>query len=184
MAAGFVVLLAGCSSIESTHVVRDQYGVTKGERFDGVPIVVTVPDKLGFLVTEETYRITRPVTDSAGMVVAGKFVVTEEVVTKVDKEPVPLGSAEVFTVDVRRPASGTAENSIELKDQYPTSIKGKVDDKTLDTAIGAVEKLQGLVKNADTPGGPGSGPGVTRELVKTKQYMMVYDPRTGQFTRQ
>ena len=62
--------------------------------------------------------------------------------------------------------------------------KGKVDDKTLDTAIGAVEKLQGLVKNADAAGGPGSGPGVTRELVKTKQYMMVYDPRTGQFTRQ
>jgi hypothetical protein len=174
-------LLSGCSSIESTHLIRDQYGVVKGEKFNGVPIVVTVPDKYGFLVTVSTYRVSRQATTDLGEAIPGKVIITEETVTQLDRNPIPLGGSEVFTVDTKRPISGTAKGEITLEGQYPKSIKTDITDNTLKDATDALVKLDGLRENADTGGG--SNAGETRTLVRTNQYMLVYDPRTGQFTR-
>lgn len=175
MAVGLVALLAGCSSIESTHVVRDQYGVAKGERFDGVPIVVTVPDKLGFLVTESIYEVTREVTAADGSVSQR---VARETTTVMSDKPVALGKSELFTLDTRRPASGTGDASIDFAGQYPSKITNKVTDTTITDLAEALVKT----KEAFTPEA-GASSETSRVLVSQRQYMLVYDPRTGRFDK-
>ena len=175
-AAGLVVLLAGCSSIESTHLVRDQYGVTKGERFDGVPVILTVPDRLGFLVTEAIYEVTREVTLSDGTVTQK---VTRETVTTMSDKPIPLGKSEVFTVDPRRAATGTGEAAIVLEGQGIKSISNKVTDSTITDITDALVKAKEAFQ---TEAGETTAE-TKRVLVSQRQYMLVYDPGTGRFAQ-
>ena len=174
-ALSLLALVAGCSSIESTHVVRDQFGVAKGERFDGVPIVVTVPDKLGFLVTEKIYEVTREV--AQGDEVERR--VWRETETTMSDTPIPLGKSELFTMDPRRPASGTGHANIDLAGQYPTKIDNNVTDSTITDLAEAAAK----VKETLTPEAGETEGEVTRVLVSQRQYMLVYDPRTGRFEK-
>ncbi len=175
LATILVTSLGACSSIESTHLVRDQHGITRGEKFDGVPMVLTVADRLGFLVTEAVYEVTREVTKADGTVTQK---VARETVTTMSDKPIPLGRSEVFTVDPRRPASGTSDATIELENQGIKKISNKVTDTTITDLADALVKTKDAFKpeSGETTGE------IKRVLISQRQYMLVYDPGTGRFT--
>ena len=177
-----LTILAGCSSIESQLISIDSDGNVSAKKFDGVPILVTVPEKIGFLVTESTYKVVRQGFDANGNPVDSTES-TERSVT-VDKNPIKLGRTQLFTTDVKRPMFGTAKNSIELdKDvKYPTKVSTDVDDKTLGKIIDNLDNI----KNVFTPQSgqqADDGPVISRILISEKQYMMIYDPQFGTFDR-
>lgn len=172
-------LLAGCSSYQSTHVIVDEYGVARGEKFDGVPITVTVPQKIGFWETVSTYEVTTTLTDAAGTVLD---VSTNKVTRKtVNPEPVLLGPSELFALDAKRPASGTGKSKIALNadKQYPTELTNDVTDNTIKDLTAAAETvIGGLTPQSDT-----SQRNVTERLIEQTVHLVVYDPKTGQMTR-
>ena len=139
----------------------------------GVPIVVTVPQKIGFYATESRYLIETPI-ERNGQASTSKSYSVE---TTVDKTPISLGRSQLVNLDIKRPFSGTAETSMELNSaQYPTKLASKVDDKTFEQAITAVEKL--IEKQGAAGGGNAS-----KTLVSQRSYLIVYDPTTQQITR-
>ena len=159
--------LSACSSIESNYISRGADGtLKKGFVADGVPITVTVGDRQGFLVTETAYRLTD-----------GSILKTRSI----DKTPIPLGRTELFTVDMKRPAVGTASNTISLSSQYPTTIGTNVSDNTLPAVVSAISEL--------IPSGFGEhdleGTNVpdTAKVIGTTQYLLIYDPQTQTFSR-
>lgn len=156
-------------------MVRDEYGVMKGERFDGVPVILTVPDKLGFLVTESVYSVTREVTLPDGSV---EPKTTEEIVTTMSDKPIPLGKSEVFTVDPRRPASGSGESNITLEAQGIKTISNKVVDTTITDLADALAKTKQAFQTESGESDP-----ATRVLKSQRQYLLVYDPTTGKFAK-
>ena len=175
-----LILLAGCSSYQSTHVIVDEYGVARGEKFDGVPIAVTVPDKIGFWETVSTYEVTEAVFDADGNFVENRKLgrVTR---TSVSPTPVPLGPGEVFTLDAKRPASGTGNSKFVLSadKQYPTVVSNNVTGTTI-TAVGdaAVKLGDQFTPQSATPDSP-----ITERLVEQTVHLIAYDPDTGQMIR-
>lgn len=152
MVAGAV--LAGCSSLQST-VVRNPENGFKG---DGLPIVVERPRYLR--VTEKeidkvlvlSNTKSKPTDKSPGVETGtvessatGSVIVTSQdkiyTTTTVEYEVVSVG--EVFFVDVRRPAAGTADFSLEFDagKQYPKKITAKTEDKTIEAAGSAIGSL-------------------------------------------
>lgn len=173
-------LLAGCSSYQSTHVIVDEYGVARGEKFDGVPITVTVPDKIGFWETVSIYEVTETVFDDDG-----NFVETRQLgrVTRssISPTPVPLGPGKVFTLDAKRPASGSGNSKFTLNPdkQYPSEISNNVTDTTI-TEVG---KIFGEVTGQFTPQSATRETPITERLVEQTVHLIVYDPDTGQIIR-
>lgn len=179
-ASAALILLAGCSSYQSTHVIVDEYGVARGEKFDGVPITVTVPDKIGFWETVSTYEVTEAVFDADG-----NFLETRKLgrVTRssISPTPVPLGPGEVFALDAKRPASGTGNSKFILdKDkQYPTEVSNNVTDTTI-TEVGKIaDQMAGrFTAQSATPESP-----ITERLIEQTVHLIAYDPDTGQMIR-
>ena len=141
----------------------------------GVPIVVTVPQKIGFYATESRYLVENPVVKDGQITSITKTYSTE---TTVDKTPISLGKSQLVNLDIKRPLSGTAETSMELSTaQYPTKLASKVDDKTFEQAIGAVEKLIEKQGAATVSGN------ASKTLVSQRSYLIVYDPATQRISR-
>lgn len=178
-ASATLILLAGCSSYQSTHVIVDEFGVAHGEKFDGVPITVTIPQKIGFWETVSTYEVTTTLTDGAGTVLD---VSTNKVTRKtVNPAPVLLGPSELFALDAKRPASGTGNSKFLLdKDKlYPTDVSNNVTDNTIKDLTAAAETvIGGLTPQSDT-----SQRNITERLIEQTVHLVVYDPKTGQMTR-
>jgi hypothetical protein len=161
--------LAACSSIDSEFIgVGQEGGIVPGAKFHGVPVVLTVNDKLAFKVTETTYSNT-----------AGNTYV-EHVV---DPAPIALPTPYVFAVDTERPAAGTAKNTISLTNEYPTSIATDVDDQTISTVAQAAQQfVNDAQEKADAAARGDQAP--TDKVIKTESYLIVYDTRTRAFSRQ
>lgn len=173
-----LILLAGCSSYQSTHVIVDEYGVARGEKFDGVPI--NVPDKTGFLETVSTYEVTEAIFDPDG-----NFVETRKLgrVTRssISPTPVPLNPGQLFMLDAKRPASGTGNSKFILdKDkQYPTEVSNNVTDTTI-TEVG---KIADQVADRFTPQSATPESPITERLIEQTVHLIAYDPDTGQMIR-
>ena len=127
-------MLCACTSIESTLISENPDGEIVTQRVAGVPIIVTVPRKTGFLVTEDVHF------SSTGKV-------TE---VTLDKTPIPLGESQLVTLDVKRPFYGSLKGRIVLdaQRQYPTSVSSTVDDKTLGEIV---QGLTGAPQDAASP---------------------------------
>ncbi|MBI3699110.1 MAG: hypothetical protein HY242_01515 [Afipia sp.] len=172
---GLLLVAGGCSSYETTYFVRDESGVVVPRTVAGVPIVVTVPQKVGFLATESRYLVENPVVKD-GQVTSITKTYTNE--TTIDKTPISLGASQLVNLDIKRPLSGTAETSMELSTaQYPTKLSSKVDDKTFEQAIAAVEKL---IEKQGTQTVSGNA---SKSLISTRSYMIIYDPSTQRIDR-
>ena len=173
MASGAVLTVSGCSSYESTYFTYDRDGRPTTTTVAGVPIVVNVPQKLGFLATESTYRIEGTASgDGTGPKGPPSFV-TE---TTVDKTPIPLGASQLVNLDIKRPAYGTAKTNMSLSNQYPTTLSSDVNDLTLGRILDTVEKVVDKVEKEKQ----GES---TRTLVSQRNFMIVYDPVTQQISR-
>ncbi len=158
--------LSGCSSMQSTFVRNPENGF-KG---DGLPMVIKRPrylrvteleiDKRLVLSNKGEHSSSTPgvetgvesssTSDSVGVTVEPNIYTT----TVVEYEVVPVG--EVFLVDVRRPAAGTADFSFEFESgaQYPKTITAKTEDKTIEAAESAIGSL---IENAAKVFKPTSG---------------------------
>ena len=171
-------LVAGCSSYQSTHVIVDEFGVARGEKFDGVPI--NVPDKTGFLETVSTYEVTEAVFDTDGNFVESRKLgrVTR---SSISPTPVPLGPGRLFMLDAKRPVSGTGNSkfTIDKDKQYPTEVSNNVVDSTIKDAADAVVKVAGqFTPQSATPESP-----ITERLIEQTTRLIAYNPDTGQMIR-
>jgi len=149
-------LLTGCSSMQSTAVRNPE----NGETGDGLPIVVQRPRYLRvtereidkkLILTNSTGEVTPPAPNpgieegTASPAASGTVTVTADTTihttTTVEYEVVSVG--EIFFVDVRRPAAGTADFTFEFDTgaQYPKKITAKTEDKTLEAAGSALGSL-------------------------------------------
>lgn len=173
-----VALLAACTSYQSELVTENEHGAFTKTRLSGVPIVVTVPQKLGFLVTETTYEIATPTRNPDGT--TGNPTISHVTETTIDKSPIPLGDSRLVTLDIRRPFFGTAKTGMDLANQYPTKLSSDVDDKTLGAVLTTVENL---IEKQSAPVPPGAGL-EQKKPVKQIQYLLVYDPVLRTFERE
>lgn len=146
--AGFVFLIAGCTSISSTLLNRSDddtfYGNSNGEQglhdttkpFKGIPITVRVPTHVDIYVREKvrflvgTDEIDYLVTPTRNLSLDTKLIYTNK----------------VFTVDPKRPAAGSLNYTMDFgdgrpNDQYFEQIKSKITDQTIEditTALATV----------------------------------------------
>lgn len=167
-----VVLTAGCSSIESNKLTIGSDGKVTKESVGGLPIVVQTPKQLVFIATVNTYEVFDIAIDDQGVVVKKLKGTTTEV--SIDKTPILVGPYELFTVDIKRPMFGTLDYKLELENQYPKKIEGKIDDKTLGQILPFIEKLI-----APTPLVTKQSGELSRELTSTKMKLIVFDLSTG-----
>jgi len=164
---GFSALLGACSSYETTYFVKDENGNMTTKTVAGVPIVVTLPQKLGFIATKSCYRVEKSTNVGDKPVI----VASETTDTTIDKTPISLGQSQLVNLDIKRPAYGTAKNKLTLANQYPTEVSQDVDDKTLGRALDTLDKF--IEKQAEQ--NPSGG---TRTLIGQQTYMIIYDPAT------
>lgn len=167
---GFVLMAAaGCSSMHATSV---QGGVPRASG-DGFPIVLQRPRYLRVTEKQVVDRVvvsSRPssVGDGGG----------DTIVTPGSAQPAPRAStatptavveakdyssreisyeivpvSEVFLVDIKRPAAGTAEFAIEFEagQSYPKRVAAKTEDKTIEAAGSAVGSMLEKVSKAFKP---------------------------------
>jgi len=175
-AVAFCFLVAACASYETTYFSRDENGYLNSKTVAGVPIVVTIPQKLGFIATESRFLIETTIVKDNKPAVATK----ETTEVSIDKTPISLGRSELVTLDIKRPAYGTAKTKMTLANQYPTEVSSDVDDKTLDRALDTIDKF--IEKQGEqTPAASGN---TTKTLISQRTYMIVYDPSTQHITRQ
>ena len=157
------ILMYGCTSIESTLITENRDGEIVTKKVAGVPIVVTVPQKTGFLVTEDVYF------SGSGKVVE----------VTIDKTPIPLGRSQLVSLDIKRPFYGSLKGRIVLdpQRQYPVSISSAVDDKTLGEIL---DGPSGQQQDAMTPIRQRSH---SRDVSRRRRYyLLVYDPDISGFT--
>ena len=170
-----VLCLSGCASYQSQIITETGFGEYKTTKVKGVPIVVTVPQKLGFLVTETTYEVATPNPQENGTNIPKISYITE---TTIDRNPISLGESKLVSLDIKRPVAGTAETSMELANQYPSKLSSKVNDETLKNLLATAEKI--VEKQGEQTG---AGVATQKRAVKQVQYLLVYDPSTREFTR-
>jgi hypothetical protein len=165
--------MVACSSYETTYFGKDEHGNVTTKTIAGVPIVVTVPQKLGFMATKSCYRIETLKTVNEKPVV----VATDSTEVSIDKTPISLGASQLVNLDIKRPAYGTAKNKLTLaSSQYPTEVSSDVDDKTLGRALDTLDKF--IEKQAEPPAG-----GINKTLIGQQTYMIIYDPVTMKVTQ-
>jgi hypothetical protein len=135
-AASAALFQAGCTSIGSTMLTRDESNSfwTRKAKLQGVPITLKVPTHVKltvferhFLVTDRDTKRTRRLT--LPFVVrdfSQEFIYTEK----------------IFTVDFKRPAAGDYNLKLDLSpDQYIQKLQLDVTDETITQVKGLVEKL-------------------------------------------
>ena len=136
LVAGAGIVLGGCSSLSSTYVGH----AAQGEKFQGMPIVVKRPKYL-----KVTYKVVTYATfaDKSGSNTAEVEMVanSERTVQEIETEVVEVG--EVYAVDVKRPAAGTADYALEFEpgSQYPKKVGAKIEDKTIESIGATVGEL-------------------------------------------
>lgn len=138
--------LLGCSSMSSTYVGH----AAPGLEYEGMPIVVQRPKYLKVTYVKVTSRVYAnftdgPATDRREQVAQ---VGSDITATEIRTEIVSVG--EVFTLDLKRPASGTTDFNLEFAagTHYPSKVGAKIDDRTIEsigTMLGDVVKAAGDV---------------------------------------
>ena len=131
------VLLIGCRSAMSTHVVPDPVeGGWKTVRMRGIPVTVKVPTHLEVRVIERRY------------LAPGTF---EKFHTALIVEHEIREKDQVFTVDSVRPAAGNLTYSAKLDNanskQFFSKFDTKIEDKTIQDVANLVPKLPDVLAN-------------------------------------
>lgn len=134
------VALTACSSVHSTHIERNAACCTwKTTRLHGIPTKIKVPTHLQVTVFEKKYVKA----DGNNL----QFVANEngEDLRTYRVETIFIEKEEIFTVDPVRPAAGLGYSSTSLNDKNAvSSIKGKIDDQTIEAINYSVNKLAGI----------------------------------------
>lgn len=148
VALGLIALLvAGCNSISSTMLNRTEsdmfIGNSNGQPqhgnqarpFKGVPITVRVPTHVDVAILEEV--IFRLSGDSICRVSRPQ--------PTYDVKVVPVYTDKVFTIDLKRPAGGDLDYTIEFGDgensQYFKALNSKITDQTIQDINAAIQTV-------------------------------------------
>ena len=127
------VLLIGCRSAMSTHVVPDPVeGGWKTVRMRGIPVTVKMPTHLEVRVIERRY------------LAPGTF---EKFHTALIVEHEIREKDQVFTVDSVRPAAGNLTYSAKLENANSKQFDSKIEDKTIQDITKLVPKLPDVLAN-------------------------------------
>jgi len=176
-----VVLFAGCSSIGGNKLVTED-GRLVAREVGGLPISVQTPKWAVFFGVRSTVRVTaiREEKGADGTLRLERSAPREIVETTITPTPIFLGPTEVYTIDPKRPAFGTAEFALELTNQYPVKFSGKSDDKTL----GEIQKVvqQALGKGVDKQSGAEPAGTVERTVIAAESFAVKVDLASGAFT--
>ncbi len=136
LAFGVAVLLTGCTSMTTTLLNRqDDDSFTRNERCPnrGIPITVLVPTHVKIWIEEEYYIQNQG--EKLAPLYLDKPVLS--VRTEYDYEE------KLFTVDFKRPMSGTIQTDIKIdaQKQYFERIHGKVVDNTIRDITGIIQQF-------------------------------------------
>lgn len=162
------VTTLGCSSVKSTVLNRTQddvfFGNSNGNPdgncaarpFNGVPITLRVPTHLDIAVKETILLRTFGSGDKM------LLVRLQTPIRQLSIEAKLVETDKVFTVDVKRPAAGTLDYTMEFGDktgdldntQYFKQIKSHIVDKTVQDADKALQTVLPLLRKA-TPASAG-----------------------------
>jgi hypothetical protein len=191
------VVIQGCASVSGYKISSVDGGRVRLQSVKGLPISVQNPTHALFIVKETTFGIYEqsvpanpvgapdaaagpapaPGTLPAPAVGRGIRIGSRMDLTLINQAPILLGKAELYSIDVKRPAAGTIDYSLELQNQYPTKITGKVDDKTIDAVSNAISKLmQDSAKLAAGPGPVQKQSGGTVEFAESSRVLFYIIP--------
>lgn len=152
-------LSIGCQSFSSTMLNRfdnnsfrgNSNGMTKlfnkTRPYKGVPITLEVPSHLDVYI-DETYYMTL---DENNLEAVELLPETRILDVRTDV----IKTAKVFTVDFKRPGSGTLDLNLTFNDkQYFDEIKSKIEDTTIKDTAALIGQVIGSVKAPKTSAGP------------------------------
>ncbi|MCY2966775.1 MAG: hypothetical protein NT069_24625 [Planctomycetota bacterium] len=130
--------VTGCASFSGQLLDRNPENTdwqTKEVR--GIPITVKVPTHIEVRVYQESYyHHGKPLLGADGLPIRA---------TRVEHDTIE--TSKIFTVDMKRPAAGTANPHIDFEDQYVRTMKNEVNDQTIEavsTLIATVNRSGGL----------------------------------------
>jgi hypothetical protein len=170
-------LMAGCSSIGSTHLERDPDSCGwKKTHLCGMPITLSVPHYFDVTVVEIYWEkdgniLRDTAADANG---AHPPIVTRDARVKV------VDKKEIFTVDFVKPGSGSLTTKVDLDPttQYFTSINNKIVDTTIDDIAASIKSISSAI-NPLLKGGRAAPDGVgltPHERVIAHTMVEVFDP--------
>ena len=151
--AGLLLLLitGGCTTIRSTVVNRtanDCYHENFEHPVAGIPITLKVPTHVDIRIIETSYHENISVTDD---VIDLRPVKTRR---NLAVDATPVETEKVFTVDFKRPFSGSLAYGAEIgDDQFFDKISGEIVDSTITdvaNAISIIPSLGALPTSADS----------------------------------
>jgi len=143
--------MLGCASISSQRLTPET------KRAKGIPIAVQQPTHAMFLVKESL--------DGSGNVIDAEVL---------SQTPILLGEAELFALDLKRPAAGSIEYELNLANQYPTKISGKVTDLTIQTISQAIQDIMKTAKDMGMNAPAGGGVAAMAVPVMTRVRFYVF----------
>ena len=136
-----VVALAGCNSIRSTLLTRNEpnTGWCKVSHLKGVPITLKVPSHLKVVITEKHFISGSAVNNVTNF----EYVKLPTPIRNVSTEIIK--TEKVFTVDFKRPAAGTMKMELDMdaERQYFEKISHEVEDETLAEIGNLIDSLAG-----------------------------------------
>jgi hypothetical protein len=172
-------LCAGCTSIESTMVTRDESNQTweRHNCLNGVPITLKVPTHLKLYVFEKHYleTVTVPKRDNDGNPVKDK---DGKVIERIDVQPVSMDivvrdfanefmyTDKIFVVDFKRPPAGVSNLTVDMTpDQYISRVQHEIQENTIEQVSGLLGAFigEGGLKSAavEEEEPPREGPALT-----------------------
>ncbi len=147
LAVSIVLVSIGCTGIGSHFLHRDETNAEwEQEKLRGVPVTVKVPTHVKVSVIEQRYFYTNAEGEPPTEIPNCSRVIDYEFIT----------TSRLFTVDPKRPATGTSSWEIDLEGQYPKSVKNDVSDLTIQqvsVAIETIAKSGGIGKLFKAPKG-------------------------------
>jgi hypothetical protein len=134
LAAFLLGVSTGCTSIKSTWYGDDgcQTCEKTKQHLHGVPTTLDIPTHALVKVTRTRYGRIDPATASMTFY------------PELESKTVDVGwviSKEIFTVDFKRPASGTLAYDLKFTNQTITKIENSLDDKTIASVAGLIAQV-------------------------------------------
>lgn len=174
----FAFALAGCKSIKSTMLQRDEFNMGwQTIKSDGIPITLKVPTHFRIAIVDVRYA---QIHEKLGWTLLSD---RNTAVTAVQVDHGFIYTEKVFTVDPKRPAAGDIDFTIDLaeNDQYIDKITSDITDRTIQETSAAFEKIflafkpgSGVALNSNL--GTATNPLAPLESVRAMDVFEIDDP--------
>ena len=148
--------LAGCTTIKSTILQRDQCNVSwQAVETKGIPITLEVPTHLQIVILDTAYYY--KASGTAATVRAVSFGDSKAAFVTTDVQHNFLRTKKVFTIDPKHACAGDHEFRLDLAEdkQYLKKFESDVTDRTIEETSMALERLLIAIRPGTSPGDSG-----------------------------